>query len=84
MIERMLSEWNEEQRIMFGRVYRFMLVNQHTMCSNKSEIIPEKEWEILCHNVSWLAAVALIGSDIFIIDGKTDKVVSAVAPHLVS
>ena len=84
MIEKMGSDWNEEQRIMFGRMYRFMLVNQHVMRSRKSEPIPEEEWEILCHNVAWLSAAASVGSDISILDGITGKVVSDVAPQVVS
>lgn len=71
------TRWSEAQRRIYGRVYRFMLVNQQVQTHPAMGRIPDEHWDTICHNAAWLAAELLEDGDFAIRDLDTNQLLSS-------
>lgn len=71
------AHWTDEQKRIYGRVFRFMSANATSMRHPQSADIPADQWETVCHNAAWLAAEFLEPGDLVIRDVDTDEVIAS-------
>lgn len=71
-----MSTWTEAQRRHYGRLFRFMLANQHAFRHPSAPVLTDEQWETTAHNAAWMAAEMLEPGDIEILDPDTDEFVA--------
>lgn len=75
------ARWNEAQRRIYGRVYRFMVLNQRSACHPDQAHLPADQWDTICHNAAWLAAEFIEAGEITFRD-MDGEVVATSKDHL--
>jgi hypothetical protein len=62
------EDWTDEQKDVFGKVYRFMQKNQSTHCHPAMPKPDDEHWNTICFNSAWLAASIAFGDELTICD----------------
>lgn len=62
------DDWTDEQREVFGKVYRFMQLNQDTHCHPGMLTLSDEHWQTICYNSAFLAASVVGGENLTICD----------------
>lgn len=67
------DDWTDQQNNLFSRLLRFTSENQKHFMRPGCHI-PQADWDVLCWNLSWMAAAALDeDSEIVICDAETEE-----------
>lgn len=53
------DDWTDEQKDLYAKVYQFALSNQMNIAHPDARRMPDEQWDTLCHNFAFFAALKL-------------------------